>query len=131
MKKIILLLLFLITPTVTLAHSLLESVYPIDGSPLKMAPTEIKMVFKSPAKLIKLDMYEVSSAKKTKLLSKLMGSKKGEEISLNKDFLLKNSKRHRIPLPYLENGDYVIFWRAIGEDGHIVKGKFSFELDRN
>ena len=131
MKKIILLLIFLITPTVTLAHSPLESVYPIDGSSLKMAPPKIEMVFKSPAKIIKLDMYEVSSEKKTKLLSKLMGNKKGEEISLNKDLLLKISKRHTIALPYLENGDYVIFWRAIGEDGHIVKGKFSFELDRN
>ncbi len=131
MKKIILLFLFLITPTVTLAHSPLESVYPIDGSSLKMAPPKIEMVFKSPAKLIKLDMYEVSSEKKTKLLSKLIGSRKGEEISLNKDFLLKIRKRHTIPLPYLENGDYLIFWRAIGEDGHIVKGKFSFELDRN
>jgi methionine-rich copper-binding protein CopC len=131
MKKIIFLLLFLVAPNVTLAHSPLESVYPIDGSSLKMALPKIEMVFKSPAKLIKFDMYEVSSTKKTKLLSKLMGSKKGEEISLNKDFLLKISKKHTIALPFLENGDYVIFWRAIGEDGHIVKGKFSFELDRN
>jgi methionine-rich copper-binding protein CopC len=131
MKKIIFLLLFLVAPNVTLAHSPLKSVYPIDGSSLKMALPKIEMVFKSPAKLIKFDMYEVSNTKKTKLLSKLMGSKKGEEISLNKDFLLKISKKHTIALPYLENGDYVIFWRAIGEDGHIVKGKFSFELDRN
>ena len=80
MKQVILLLLFLITPTVTLAHSPLESVYPIDGSSLKMAPRKIEIVFKSPAKLIKLDMYEVTSTKKTKLLSKLMGSKKGEEM---------------------------------------------------
>ncbi len=131
MKKIIWLLLFLFSPTLLLAHSPLVSVYPIDKSFLKIAPTKIEMVFKSPVKLIKLDIYEVSSAKKTKLLSKLMGKKKGDKISINKDSLLKISKRHLIALPSLENGDYVIFWRAIGEDGHIVKGKFSFGLDKN
>ena len=41
---------------------------------------------------------------------------------------MKNDKNHSIPLPLLEPGIYHFRWRAMSEDGHIIKGKSNFKL---
>ena len=40
-----------------LAHSPLEKAIPINGAVLETPPTEYKMLFKSPAKLIKFEIF--------------------------------------------------------------------------
>ena len=37
-------------------------------------------------------------------------------------------ERHMIPLPSLESGSYSLAWRAMGEDGHVIKGDLTFKI---
>jgi Cu/Ag efflux protein CusF len=48
------------------------------------------------------------------------------DIALVGKFLMREEKRHLISVPTLEEGNYQINWRAISEDGHTIKGEFSF-----
>jgi methionine-rich copper-binding protein CopC len=38
--------------------------------------------------------------------------------------------RIRVPLPALAAGDYVVSWRALGADGHLVPGQIHFTITR-
>jgi len=38
------------------------------------------------------------------------------------------SDEHRITLPPLPTGDFTASWRALSEDGHVIKGDFSFSV---
>ena len=120
--------LLLILPLTALAHSRLDSSFPKDGERLDLAPPEIILVFKSPTKLIKVDMEKLSDKKRKSLLGKLFGSDDSESVLTDTSFLLKLGKRHVISLPSLEMGDYKVFWRALAEDGHVIKGEFTFTV---
>ena len=82
MPKVILILLCLLFPLSALAHSPLSNVSPEDGAKLEDAPTEISMVFKSPAKLIKLELLKEKVSAKKSLLGGLFGNDGGEVVPL-------------------------------------------------
>ena len=128
MFKNLFLALLLILPSTALAHSPLDSSFPKDGEKLDIAPSEITLVFKSPAKLIKVDMEKLFDKQKS-LLGKLFGSDDSKSVLLDKRFLLKLRERHVISLPSLEMGDYKVSWRALAEDGHVIKGEFTFTVE--
>ena len=112
MKIILLVLIFFLKNTVVFAHSPVKSIIPKNGIVLNKAPTEIKVNFKSSAKLLKTTLQKVE----------------GSDVALSKEPLMKNAKNHSIPLPSLEPGTYHFKWRAMSEDGHIIKGKSKFKL---
>ena len=112
MQKILIVLIILFHSSFVYAHSPLKSITPKNGVVLNKAPSEIKMNFKSSAKLLKATLEKV----------------KGNEVILSKEPLMKNSKNHIIPLPLLEPGIYYFKWRAMSKDGHIIKGKSNFHL---
>ena len=105
-------------PALAFAHSPLKSVDPIDKAILTEAPTEYKMIFKSPAKLIKFEILKQAEEK----------DKKPSLLKLN----YKPSKlwyeSHVVKLPNISNGFYEVRWRAMGEDGHVLKGTLNFEV---
>ncbi|WP_353885772.1 copper resistance protein CopC [uncultured Microbacterium sp.] len=41
---------------------------------------------------------------------------------------MAESDEHRITLPPLPAGDFTASWRALSEDGHVIKGAFSFSV---
>ena len=110
------------------AHSPLAMLSPEDGTTLSNQPKEINMVFKSPAKLIKLEMVREKPGKKTSFLGSLFGDDAGDAILLPDAVLMDTNISHTIPLPALIAGDYRINWRAMGEDGHVIKGDFGFTI---
>ena len=128
MFKNLFLALLLILPLTALAHSPLDSSFPKDGEKLDMAPPEIILVFKSPTKLIKVDVEKLFDKKKS-LLGKLFGSDDRKLLLVDKSFLLKLRERHVISLPSLEMGDYKVFWRALADDGHVIKGELLFTVE--
>ena len=105
-------------PTLVFGHSPIKSVDPIDKAVLTEAPTEYKMIFKLPAKLIKFDIFKQAEEK----------DKKTSPLKLN----YKPSKlwyeSHVVKLPKISNGSYEVRWRAMGEDGHVLKGILTFEV---
>lgn len=125
------LLIFLLIPSIAFAHSPLSSISPAADAVLDTAPTVIEMTFKSPAKLIKLELFKVNAEAKDSLFSSLFGNDSGDEVSLESDALLQESVTHTIILPLLEAGVYKINWRALSEDGHIMKGESVFQITGN
>ena len=112
----------------SLAHSPLTSMAPQDGSSLTKAPSQLELVFKSPAKLIKFEMIRLSGDSNISVLESLFADYEGDDITLDGDFLMKVTEEHVIALPPLKNGHYLVIWRALGVDGHVIKGNFSFKV---
>ena len=121
--------ILLLLPMTAIAHSPLASSSPQNGEKLDMPPAEIIIVFKSPAKLIKVEMEKSSDKQRKSLLRGLFGNDDGEPVLLDTNFLLKLRKSHVISLPSLEMGDYTVSWRALGEDGHVIKGVLTFTVE--
>ena len=129
-KKIIAIFILLSLPTMALSHSPLKQANPMDGALLTKAPTEYKMLFKSPAKLIKFEIFQKvqSETKKYSLLKSLLKNSDGKLVKLNYKPSLVLSESHLIKLPKINYGSYEVRWRAMGEDGHVLKGILTFEV---
>ena len=90
------------------------------------------MEFKLPAKLIKVDLTKQSDKQEKNLLGRLFGGGgDGESVPLGTNFLMTVDKRQVIPLPSLKDGRYSLTWRAMGQDGHVVKGELTFNIKGN
>ena len=129
-KKIIAVFILLISPTMALSHSPLKLSNPMDGASLSKAPTEYKMLFKSPAKLIKFEIFKKgqNNNKKPSLLKGLFKKSDDKLIDINYEPSLVLSDSHLIKLPKINFGSYEVRWRAMGEDGHVLKGILTFEV---
>ena len=132
MFKNLLLAILLVLPMAANAHSPLASSSPQNGETLDEPPTEIFMEFKLPTKLMKVDLTKQSDKQGKNLLGRLFGGgDDGESVPLGTSFLMTIDKRQAIPLPALEDGSYSLAWRAMGEDGHVVKGELTFNIKGN
>ena len=117
-------------PTMVYPHSPLKLANPVDGALLTEAPTEYKMLFKSPAKLIKFEIFQKgqNNNKKPSLLKGLFKKSDDKLIDINYEPSLVLSESHLIKLPKINFGSYEVHWRAMGEDGHVLKGILTFEV---
>ena len=118
--------LLIITPISAIAHSPIAYVLPKDGAVINKSPETIEIVFTGTSKLIKVSLQKFAPEANQSLVGSLLGSGEGVDIALNGDFLMQEGKRHLISIPSLEEGNYQTNWRAISEDGHTIKGEFSF-----
>ena len=66
-KRIITAFILFIFPISTLAHSPLEQASPMNGAVLTTPPNEYKIRFKSPAQLIKFEIFQKSQNAKKKV----------------------------------------------------------------
>ena len=128
MVKFFLILFLIFFPFKAFGHSPLFSVSPKDGAVLRDAPLKIEMKFKSSVKLIKLEMQKFKSEKAGSLLNNLFSKNDSDQIALNSKFLMRISEQHSFELPELGAGAYTVKWRALGKDGHVIKGDFSFKV---
>ena len=128
MKIILLVLIFFLKNTVVFAHSPLNSITPKNNEILSQAPKQIKMAFKSQAKLIKIMLEKQKVTKKDTIISDFFSKDNGENIKITTNTLIKTSKIHSIDLPKLTSGKYFFKWRAMSEDGHIIKGNLKFNI---
>ena len=128
MNNLLLVLIFFLKNTVVLAHSPLNSISPKNTEILSQAPKQIKMDFKSQAKLIKIMLEKQKINKKDTMLSNFLSNDNGENIKLPTNTLMRMSKIHSINLPKLTSGKYFFKWRAMSEDGHIIKGNLNFNI---
>ena len=119
-------MLLTITPIAAIAHSPIAYVLPKDGAVINKSPETIEIVFTGPSKLIKVSLQKFAPEANQSLVGSLLGSGEAVNIALDGDFLMQERKRHLISIPSLEEGNYQTNWRAISEDGHTIKGEFSF-----
>ena len=126
-KNLLLAILFIL-PMAANAHSPLSSSSPKNGETIDVPPAEIVMVFKSPVKLIKVELTKSKDKQGKSYIGGLFGRDDGESVPLGTSFLMSIDKRQVVPLPSLEGGHYSLLWRAMGEDGHVIKGDLTFKV---
>ena len=112
-KKFLFIILFIL-PLQVSAHSPIANLIPNDGSVLTEAPKEIQIEFVNPAMFTKFEIINTEN--------------NNEKVDLPKEFLMVLSDKHTIKLPELGSGKYKTDWRAMASDGHVIKGKFTFEI---
>ncbi len=95
----------------TLAHTHLVKAVPSNGSTISASPPNFVLTFAEPAKLTVLSLQkDAEPAKKIWPLPAAPAT----EIS--------------VPAPQLTAGKYVLSWRAVSDDGHVMPGKLSFTV---
>ena len=94
------------------AHTHLEKTMPADNSVLKAAPKEIMLHFSATTRLTALSIQ-----------------KEGDKERPLKPLPTAVAKAIAVPVPALAPGKYVVDWRVVGDDGHVVSGKFHFTVD--
>ncbi|MDD9785755.1 copper resistance protein CopC [Priestia megaterium] len=114
MKKIIGLLLacFLAVPTVSFAHTHVQTTVPENGATVTAPLKEIKLTFETHIEKI----------------STITVTKDGQKISLASQKVEGHDLIASLDQP-LENGSYTVNWEIVGEDGHVMKDSIAFKVD--
>jgi copper resistance protein C len=93
-----------------LAHTPLQSTEPKNGATITQSPSEIKLHFKDAVTVTAVTLQEEKGAK--------------QEFKL----MPVPAKDIALPVAMLVDGRYTVSLRALGDDGHIMTGKFTFTL---
>lgn len=114
MKKIIGLLLacFLAVPTVSFAHTHVQTTVPENGATVTAPLKEIKLTFETHIEKI----------------STVTVTKDGQKISLASQKVEGHDLIASLDQP-LENGSYTVDWEIVGEDGHVMKDSIAFKVN--
>ncbi|MCM3098743.1 copper resistance CopC family protein [Priestia megaterium] len=114
MKKIIGLLLacFLAVPTVSCAHTHVQTTVPENGATVTAPLKEIKLTFETHIEKI----------------STVTVTKDGQKISLASQKVEGHDLIASLDQP-LKNGSYTVDWEIVGEDGHVMKDSIAFKVD--
>ena len=92
------------------AHTALSGSHPANEEVVAVAPSEIVLTFSAEVRLLAMS---------------LQSSAEGDEIALG--VLPSEIQREFVvATPELPSGDYVVSWRVMGADTHVVSGEFRF-----
>jgi len=95
----------------TWAHARLVKSLPADGTRVAAAPAKFVLTFAEPTKLTTASLQK--------------GTEPAQKIS---PLPTSAAAEISIPAPQLTPGKYVLTWRAVGDDGHVVSGKVTFTV---
>ena len=97
--------------TVTFAHTHLVKSVPAEGSTVAISPPSFVLTFTEPATLTALSLQKAGEpARKLGPLPRAAAA----EIS--------------VPAPPLTAGKYMLSWRVLSKDGHVMPGKVRFTV---
>ncbi|WP_277252750.1 copper resistance CopC family protein [Neptunomonas phycophila] len=92
------------------AHGMMGMTYPQDGA-MMMEPTDrVEVKFEMPMKLVNLKV--VDSA--------------GKPVAIDFDRSKEASTHFKVMMPNLKADNYEVRWKAMSDDGHMMKGSFGF-----
>lgn len=113
MRRVILfsLLVAFLSIGIAAAHAHLKQTVPADGSVLRASPPQLTLTFSEPARLTAL-WVEPQGGARQKVAP--LPETAAAEVT--------------VALPPLKPGKYVIAWRVISDDGHVVPGQLHFTL---
>ncbi len=113
MKKVMLVFLGIVglTTLQAQAHTYLSESIPADEAVVTVAPEEIVLGFSEAVRLTAVSIREDGGAEQAM-----------EEIPS------ESGERFVVGLSDLSPGDYIVSWRAVGADTHIVSGEFRFTI---
>jgi methionine-rich copper-binding protein CopC len=110
MKKYIAIICAVMTSMSVFAHTGLTSSVPADNAILMKSPEMIEVTFEDDVRLVSL----------------LVVNSKEEAIEIDFALIMEASKTFSYDLPMLAANTYKVSWTIMGEDGHKMKGDFSF-----
>jgi len=93
------------------AHTHVEKAVPADNSTVKAAPKEIMLHFNEAARLTALSIQ-----------------KEGEKEQAVKPLPSAPSEMVSVPIPPLAPGKYLVTYRVMGDDNHVMSGKLHFTV---
>ncbi|WP_211210577.1 copper resistance CopC family protein [Hahella ganghwensis] len=92
------------------AHGMMEGTYPKDGAEMMEPADRIEMNFEKPMRLMKIELE----------------SSDGNTVNIDFDRSSDATTHFKTMLPQLSPDTYEVHWKAMGQDGHLMKGSFSF-----
>jgi copper transport protein len=105
--------LLLVAAVSAQAHAHLQQATPADGSVLEAAPSELVLRFSEAAQLTALTVARDGGTQQK--VTPLPHKPQAQIV---------------VKLPPLAPGHYVVSWRALSADGHVVPGEIRFTLGR-
>ncbi len=112
--------LLLVSPAPAHAHAQLINTYPLANSVLTKAPADITLTW---GEKIQTNSDEV-------LLADSTGAKVVTSYSMKLDATTNQSTVTLTPSKVLPAGSYIVSWRAVSRDGHLVGGAYSFGVNQ-
>jgi methionine-rich copper-binding protein CopC len=109
MKKYIAIITAIMSTSV-FAHTGLTSSIPANNAMLMKSPEKVEVVFKDEVRLVSLSVLNA----------------KDESVEIDFTPSMKASETFSYDLPMLKPSNYTVSWTIMGEDGHKMKGDFSF-----
>jgi methionine-rich copper-binding protein CopC len=104
-------LLLLLSAGAALGHAHLQKAVPANGAVLNDSPSNIVLTFSEPAKLTACWLEKTG------------------EPSIKIGGLPESPAREvSVPVPQLKPGAYVLSWRVVGDDGHVMGGQLKFSV---
>ena len=104
-------LVLMLTAGAALAHAHLQKAVPANGAVLKDSPSNIVLTFSEPAKLTACWLEKTG------------------EPSIKIGGLPESPARDiSVPVPQLKPGAYILSWRVVGDDGHVMGGQLKFSV---
>jgi methionine-rich copper-binding protein CopC len=97
--------------TVALAHAHLKKAVPADGGVVETSPANVILSFSEPAHLTACWIQKGDGPKQ-----KIDGLPTAPAADI------------AVPLPKLDPGTYVLSWKVVGDDTHIVPGQIHFTV---
>ncbi|WP_199200462.1 copper resistance CopC family protein [Alkalicaulis satelles] len=97
------------------AHTVMTHSNIRDGDVLAQAPSSFDFGFADPVALAGLELAEVD----------------GDAIDIGFQRERGMQAEFSVALPSLEDGHYVLNWRAVAQDGHVMRGAISFHIDED
>ena len=94
------------------AHSKQETTVPANNAVLTEAPAELVLKFDKPMRITKLALTDQA----------------GTDYEVQRTDQMKHVLKLVAQLDTVPNGEYQVDWRGLSEDGHPMKGTFSFTV---
>ena len=113
LRQFLLSLVVLCFASNALAHAGLEKSIPAANAMMEASPPELVLEFDKPIMLMKLTLTDKMN---------------GTAVKLNFTANSKTEKAHKLPLPKIAAGHYIVNWTAMGKDGHNMNGEFAFMI---
>ncbi len=114
MKKLIMCLLVMLftLPTVSFAHTHVQTTVPENGATVTSPLTEIKLSFETHIEKV----------------STMTVKKDGQELTIDAQEVSGHDLTGTFQEP-LPNGEYEVKWNIVGEDGHVMEDAISFTVN--
>lgn len=113
MKRLVCAFLLVVCGGLASAHSRMDATLPADGAVLEDAPEKIVLRFDKSIRLVTIKMTHADQHTETLDI--------GDQTGFETEFTLQMTP--------LGAGRYDISWRGLGEDGHIMQGRFGFDVE--